>query len=122
MARDLSFPVEVVGCPIVRDHDGLALSSRNVYLDEAQREAAPVLHVALLAGKASILAGERSPAEVRELIAGIVAAEPQAQLDYAEVVRAHTLDVVDPLEGELRLLAAARFGTTRLLDNVGLTV
>lgn len=122
MASDLSFPVEVVGCPIVRDHDGLALSSRNVYLSPDQREAAPVLHVALLAGKASVLAGERSAPAIRELMAGIVAAEPEAQLDYAEVVRADTLDEVDPLEGELRLLVAARFGSTRLLDNLGLTV
>jgi len=120
MAHDLSMPVEVVGCPIVRDHDGLALSSRNVYLDAEQREAAPVIQLALKAGVASIQAGERSTEAVNELMASIIEAEPLAQLDYAEVVRADTLDPVDPLVGPLRLLAVARFGTTRLLDNLGL--
>jgi pantoate--beta-alanine ligase len=122
MARDLSMPVEVVGCPIVRDHDGVALSSRNVYLDDEQRAAAPVLQTALKAGLATIRAGERSRAAVEDLMAGIVEAEPLAELDYAVVRRADTLEVVDPLAGDLRLLAVARFGTTRLLDNVGLHV
>lgn len=122
MAHDLSMPVEVVGCPIVRDHDGLALSSRNVYLDEAQREAAPVIQVALRAGVAAIQAGERSAPAVDELMASIIEAEPLAELDYAEVVRADTLERVDPLYGPLRLLAVARFGPTRLLDNLGVTV
>jgi pantoate--beta-alanine ligase len=122
MARDLSMPVEVVGCPIVRDHDGLALSSRNVYLDAEQREAAPVIQLALKAGVASIQAGERSTEAVNGLMASIIDAEPLAQLDYAEVVRADTLEPIDPLAGELRLLAVARFGITRLLDNLGLEV
>lgn len=120
MAQDLSMPVEVVGCPIVRDHDGLALSSRNVYLDEAQRAAAPVLQTALKAGLASIRAGERDPQVVEDLMAGVVVAEPEAELDYAVVVSADTLERADPLAGSLRLLAAARFGATRLLDNVGI--
>ncbi|OWY61123.1 hypothetical protein B7486_65485, partial [cyanobacterium TDX16] len=122
MAKDLSMPVEVVGCPIVRDLDGVALSSRNVYLSPEQREAAPVIQTALKAGLATIRAGERNPAAVEELMAGIVEAEPLAELDYAVVRRADTLEVVDPLEGDLRLLAVARFGTTRLLDNVGMHV
>jgi pantoate--beta-alanine ligase len=120
MAADLSMPVEVVGCPIVRDHDGLALSSRNVYLSPEQREAAPVIQTALRAGLAAIGAGERSAAAVEALVAGIIEAEPLAQLDYAVVRRSDTLEPVDPLEGDLRLLAVASFGTTRLLDNVGI--
>lgn len=119
MAADLSMPVEVVGCPIVRDHDGLALSSRNVYLSPDQREAAPVIQTALKAGLASIRAGERDRQVVEALIADVIEAEPLAALDYAVVRRADTLEVVDPLAGDLRLLAVARFGTTRLLDNVG---
>jgi pantoate--beta-alanine ligase len=122
MADDLSFAVEVVGCPIVREPDGLALSSRNVYLSPDERAAAPVLHRALQAGVASIVAGERDPGAVRELIAAIVAAEPLAELDYAEVVDATTLARPDVLTGEIRLLTAARFGRPRLLDNLGLLV
>jgi pantoate--beta-alanine ligase len=122
MAADLSFPVEVVGCATVREPDGLARSSRNVYLTAAEREAAPVLQRALQAGAAAIAAGETSPDAVAGVVAAVVVAEPLAALDYAAVVDAATLAPVDPLRGEVRLLAAARFGKARLLDNVGATV
>lgn len=122
MARDLSFPVEVVGCPTVRELDGLALSSRNSYLTPGEREAAPVVYRALRAGVATVLAGERDPAAVRTLVAQIIEAEPLAQLDYAEIVDADSLRIPDPLAGNLRLLAAVRFGRARLIDNVGVTV
>lgn len=118
MVRDLSFPVEVVACPTLRDPDGLALSSRNIYLLPAERAAAPVLHAALLAGRMAIDSGEVNPAKVRALVADLINAEPLAHLDYAEVVDAETLQAVDPLVGELRLLAAARFGKARLIDNI----
>ena len=121
MAADLSFPVEVVGCPTVREPDGLALSSRNAYLSAEERAGAPVLHWALVAGAAAIAAGERNPARVRDLMSDLIRAEPRAELDYAEVVDAATLQRVDPLAGELRLLAAARFGRARLIDNEGAT-
>ena len=121
MARDLSFPVEVVGCPTVREPDGLAMSSRNAYLTAEERAAAPVLHRALQAGADAVRAGEGDPAVVRDLVAGLIGAEPLAEMDYAAVVDAATLEVVDPLAGEVRLLAAARFGRARLLDNVGVT-
>lgn len=121
MALDLSFQVEVVGCPTVREPDGLAMSSRNAYLTPEERAAAPVIHRALSAGVDAILAGERDPAAVQALIAGMIAAEPLATLDYAAVVDARTLEVVDPLAGEVRLLAAAKFGRARLLDNLGTT-
>jgi pantoate--beta-alanine ligase len=119
MSADLSFPVDVVGCPTVREHDGLALSSRNVYLTPAQRAAAPVLQRALRAGAAAVAAGERRAAVVRKAIAELVEAEPLVELDYAEVVDAATLDRLDPLVGDVRLLVAARLGRTRLIDNVG---
>ena len=118
MVRDLSLPVEVVACPTLRDPDGLALSSRNIYLLPAERAAAPVLHAALLAGRMAIDSGEVNPAKVRALVADLINAEPLAHLDYAEVVDAETLQAVDPLVGELRLLAAARFGKARLIDNI----
>jgi pantoate--beta-alanine ligase len=124
MAHDLSFPVEVIGCPIVREPDGLALSSRNAYLTDDQREAALVLQRALKAGVASVRAGERDPAAVSDLVGEVIAAEPLAELDYVALVDPETLE---PIVGELRpgtyrLLTAARFGIPRLLDNVALTV
>ena len=119
MVADLSVPVEVVGCPTVREADGLAMSSRNAYLTAAERAAAPVLHRALRAGAARVEAGERDPAVVRQAMAALVDAEALAELDYAAVVDAATLEVPDPLEGTLRLLIAARFGKARLLDNLG---
>jgi pantoate--beta-alanine ligase len=121
MASDLSMPIEVVGCPTRREPDGLAMSSRNVYLSADEREAAPVLYRALQAGAALVLSGERDPAAVRELMAGVIEAEPLARLDYAEVVDAASFTVPDPLAGSLRLLAAVRFGRARLIDNVGVT-
>jgi pantoate--beta-alanine ligase len=122
MAADLSFPVEVVGCPTVREVDGLAMSSRNAYLAPDERAAAPVLHWALVAGAAAIAAGERDPTRVRALVTELIEAEPLAELDYAEVVDARTLRGVDPLAGEVRLLAATRFGRARLIDNEGATI
>jgi pantoate--beta-alanine ligase len=121
MARDLSFPVEVVGCPTVREPDGLALSSRNVYLTAAERTAAPVLHWALVAGAAAVAAGEPDAERVRDLVRDLVEAEPLAELDYVDVVDAGTLARVDRLSGEVRLLGAVRFGRARLIDNVGAT-
>jgi pantoate--beta-alanine ligase len=119
MVRDLSIPVEVVGCPTVREADGLAMSSRNAYLTPAERAAAPVVHAALQAGRAAVEAGERDPAAVRTAMRRLIEAEPLAALDYAEVVDAATFEVPDPLQGTLRLLAAVRFGKARLIDNLG---
>jgi pantoate--beta-alanine ligase len=124
MARDLDMPVEVVGCPIVRELDGVAMSSRNVYLTPDERDAAPVLHRSLQAGAAAILAGERDALVVRKLMADIVAAEPLADLDYAEVVMADSLESPDQVEplSEIRLLVAAKLGVPRLLDNLAVRV
>jgi pantoate--beta-alanine ligase len=119
MARDLSLPVEVVGCPTVREADGLALSSRNVYLTPEERAAAPVLHRALLVGRAAIEAGERDADAVRATMRDVLKGQPLADVDYAEVVSASTFHVPHPLVGELRLLVAARFSKARLIDNVG---
>lgn len=122
MARDLSFPVAVVGCPVVREPDGLAMSSRNVYLTADQREAAVVLYRALQAGAAAVAAGERDPGTLRTLLGDVIDAEPLASLDYAEVVDPTSLD---PLHHELetgqevRMLVAAQVGRPRLLDNIG---
>ena len=124
MADDLSLPVEVVGCPIVRESDGLALSSRNAYLTADQRLAAPVLHTALVAGQAAVVAGEREPEAVLDLVTGIIDAEPEAELDYVALADADSLEPAETLAAghAYRLLAAARFGRPRLLDNLAVRV
>ncbi len=121
MVADLSMPVQVVGCPIVRDRDGLALSSRNVYLTAEQRAAAPVLHRSLLAAQALVVDGERSVEVVAAALADPVAAEPEAELGDAALVDANTLEPATSVGGQQRLLVSARFGDTRLLDNVAVT-
>lgn len=117
MVRDLSFPVDVVACPTVREPDGVAMSSRNTYLGPDERAEAPVLHRALLAAAAAYAGGERSAERLRTTMTDVVAASPVAVLDYAEVVDSVTLErgVVGDTS---RLVVAARFGSTRLLDNV----
>lgn len=118
MVRDLNVPVEVRVGPIVREPDGLALSSRNRYLDPMQRRHATVLYRALQEAKGLIERGESDPAAVRRLLAERVAATPGAALDYAEVVSTDTLQPPDRLAGEVLLALAVKFGATRLIDNL----
>lgn len=118
LAADLSFPIEVVGCETVREADGLALSSRNVRLAPAERAAAPILYLALQAGRSAVDAGERRPERIAAAMAEVVRAEPLARLHYAEAVDAADLSVPLTLEGEVRLLVAAHIGSTRLIDNL----
>ena len=120
MAADLSLPVEVVGCPTFRESDGLAMSSRNVYLTADERPSATVLWRSLQAGRDAIAEGSRDPDEVEAVMAAVLAAEPKALPDYAAAVDAATLVRPDVLGGELRLLVAARVGQARLIDNLGL--
>ncbi len=119
VVADLSIPVEVVGCPIIREPDGLAMSSRNVYLDPDQRRAATVLRRALDAGEAALATGHRDPAAVEAAMTEVVAAEPLAELDYAAAVDPATLVTPTVLGSAVRLLIAARVGSTRLIDNAG---
>jgi pantoate--beta-alanine ligase len=117
MAADLAIPTEVVGCPTVREADGLALSSRNVHLSPAERAAAPVLRRALLAARAGWEAGERGGDALRALLRDILAAEPLAIVDYVSVADASTLAELGDIDGPALLSLAVRFGTTRLIDN-----
>ena len=120
MARDLLFPVAVIGCDTVREDDGLALSSRNAYLTAQERADGPVLHRALSAGRDSVLAGERTVAGVQAAMAAAIGTTVEP--DYLAVVDSSTLVPVEPLSGSLRLLVAARFGRARLIDNLGVEV
>lgn len=119
MVRDLAIPTEIVIVPTVREADGLALSSRNVYLDPAQRAAAPVLYRALQAAQTLYTRGERNAAVLRAAVHELLAAEPLAQIDYISVADRQTLHEIDGrIERGALVSLAARFGTTRLIDNV----
>jgi pantoate--beta-alanine ligase len=122
MVADLNLPVEVVGCPIVREPDGLAMSSRNAYLSAEQRAAALVLSRALETAAGAVIAGERNAHAVVAIIDELVRTEPLVALEYAEARDAHTLEPVATLEGDVLVALAARVGRTRLIDNVTLSV
>ncbi len=117
MATDLAIPTEVIGCPTVREPDGLALSSRNVHLSPAERAAAPVLRRALVAARDAWAAGERSGDALRSAMRSVLASEPLAMVDYVSVADAETLAELDRVERPALLSLAARIGPTRLIDN-----
>jgi pantoate--beta-alanine ligase len=120
MARDLSLPVEVVGCPTVRDDDGLALSSRNLRLSPEQRRAALALSRALRAGAAGVANGVTNAAEIEATMVETVGTEPTVELDYAAVVQADDLRPASSIrpDGSIRLIIAATVGGVRLIDNL----
>jgi pantoate--beta-alanine ligase len=119
MATDLSLPVEVVACPTVREPDGLALSSRNAYLTPEERQAAPSLYYALLAGKRAVEDDRiTDPVLVAEEMATSLSRQPLFTLDYAEIADPVDLSRPSRVQGEIRLLIAARIGRARLIDNV----
>jgi len=117
MAIDLAIPTEVITCPTVREPDGLALSSRNVHLDPAQRAAAPVLHRALQAARGSWQSGERSADALRDTMYATLGKEPLAAVEYVSVADGRTLVELEKVEGPALLSMAVRFGNTRLIDN-----
>ena len=118
MVRDLNFPVEVVGCPIVREPDGLAMSSRNVYLSSEERERALVLHRSLESAEREFHAGEHSAAQLSKTARKVIADEPQVRLDYLEIVDPETLEPVAHIAKPALVAVAAYVGPTRLIDNV----
>jgi pantoate--beta-alanine ligase len=122
MVRDLDVPVEVRVGPIVREPDGLALSSRNAYLTAEERRHAPALFKALEAARQRIREGERNPEVIQNVLVDRIAATPGARLDYAAVVDADTLRPFERLQGEVLLALAVRFGSTRLIDNMRVVI
>jgi len=117
MVRDLAFPLEIVICPIVRERDGLAKSSRNIYLTPEQRAAAPVLNRALTAARQAWLAGEREGERLRQIMLDVLAAEPLARVDYVSSADPHTLAELGHATGGVLLSMAVRIGRARLIDN-----
>lgn len=120
MVRDLNFPVEIVVCPIVREPDGLAMSSRNAYLDSQQRKRALVLHRALMRVKKLADQGERNTAKLLATAREELASEFQVRLDYLEIVDPDSLDAVKEISKGALMVVAAFVGTTRLIDNIAL--
>jgi len=118
MVRDMKFPVEIVACPIVREPDGLAMSSRNAYLDSSQRKAALVLSRALWEVERKYKSGERDTNTLIERGKQLIAKEPAARLDYLELVNADTLDPVAQATPGTMVAVVAYVGNTRLIDNL----
>ena len=117
MVRDLSMDVEIVGCPIVREADGLAKSSRNTYLSAEERVAALVLNRSLTKAKAAMEDGLRCVSEIRDLIESEIKEEPLAKADYIEIVDSETLQPVESVERDVLVAIAVYIGKTRLIDN-----
>lgn len=117
LTADLNFPVEIVIGPIVREPDGLAMSSRNVYLNPAERRAATILYRALSAAKARVDAGERDANKLRVVMSSTLATEPLARPDYVSAADPDSLDELERVEHGVLLSLAVRIGTTRLIDN-----
>jgi pantoate--beta-alanine ligase len=118
LARDLNLDTEIVVCPIIREPDGLALSSRNVYLTAQERRAATVLHRALAAAKAELAAGTRDSLHVQSVLHKVLEAEPLAAVDYAEIVDADAFEPVTRIARPCYILLAVFLGKTRLIDNL----
>jgi pantoate--beta-alanine ligase len=117
MAADLNFPLEVVVCPTVREKDGLAMSSRNTYLNTVERRAASVLYRALSAAKTAYLQGERDAERLRSAMRIELALEPLAQTEYTSAADPATLEELSLVQNDLLLSMAVRIGKTRLIDN-----
>jgi pantoate--beta-alanine ligase len=118
MTRDLNFPLEIVICPIVREPDGLAMSSRNVYLDPEQRRAATVLSRSLRAAKEACEDGERDAEKLRGKMKEVLAGEPLAQVQYVSCADYDTLEELETVTGKALLSMAVFMGKTRLIDNI----
>jgi pantoate--beta-alanine ligase len=117
MALDLALPTEVVGCPTIREPDGLAMSSRNVHLSPEERAGAPVIHRALHAARALHARGERSADALRAEMRRVLASEPLARPEYVSVADMTSLKELDTVTGPALLSMAVHFGATRLIDN-----
>jgi pantoate--beta-alanine ligase len=120
LSRDLILELEIVGCPIVREADGLAMSSRNVYLSDADRAAAVALSKALFRARDKIARGERSASRVSEAMRNLLNATAGVDVDYVAVVEPNTLEPLERIDHEARALIAARVGSVRLIDNLAL--
>lgn len=117
MVEDLNFDIEIIGCPIIREADGLAKSSRNTYLNEEERKQAVILSRALEKGKELIEDGETRTSVIKDVIRQTIETMPLARIDYVEIVDFQTLESVEEIKGEVLAAVAVYIGKTRLIDN-----
>lgn len=117
MVIDLDFDIEIIGCPIIREEDGLAKSSRNTYLSEDERKQAVILNQSLEEAMKAIEAGEKDAAKVKEIITNKLNSCPLAKIDYVEVVSFDNIQPIEKIEGAVLIAIAVYIGTTRLIDN-----
>lgn len=122
MVRDMSFDIEIVGCPIVRESDGLAKSSRNTYLSPEERQAALVLYHTVELGKEIIKKGERNGKALTDAMKENIQKQPLARIDYVEAVDGITMQPIETLQGEILVAMAVFIGKTRLIDNFSVTL
>lgn len=118
MVKDLNMPIEIIGCPIIREEDGLAKSSRNTYLSTEERKAALVLSRAIFLAKEMIEKGERSAKLILEAMIKEIEKEPLAKIDYVKAVDFATIQQTDYIKGEVLIAIAVYIGKTRLIDNI----
>lgn len=118
MVKDLNMDVEIVPCPIVREEDGLAMSSRNVNLTKEDRKAALVLSKSLMTAKDKILLGEKNADTIRSLIESMINQEPKVSIDYIEIVDGYNLNSIEEINGKVLIALAAKVGKVRLIDNI----
>lgn len=122
MVRDLNFDLEIVGCPIIREEDGLAKSSRNTYLSPEERKAATILHKGLMRGEELIRSGEKRADVIVKEITEIIQSEPLAKIDYVEAVDFDRIESIRTIEGTVLTAVAVYIGKTRLIDNFIITL
>jgi pantoate--beta-alanine ligase len=122
LIRDFNFPIELIPVPTVREEDGLAKSSRNVYLSEEERKKAPALYEALQKAKAAVEEGERSPVVIRNLVIDYIKTHTHAEIDYVEIYSYPELKPIQVLSGKVIIAVAVRFTNARLIDNITLDV
>lgn len=122
MVADLNMPLEIVVCPTVREPDGLAVSSRNQYLDPQQRKDAAIIYRALEKAWAIVAAGARNAEEIRAEMQATLSLAPALEVEYIAIVDAESLEALDPVAGRVLVAVAARLGATRLIDNIRLDI
>ena len=122
MAKDLNMEIEIVVCPIIREKDGLAMSSRNKYLDKNERKSAVAISRSLFKAEEAIKNGVREKVKIMELIKTTILSEKTMGIDYIEVLNAHTLEDINSIKGGIIIAVAVRIGQTRLIDNIILEV
>ncbi|MCD6100243.1 MAG: pantoate--beta-alanine ligase [Candidatus Marinimicrobia bacterium] len=118
MVGDLNFPVEIVVGPVIREHDGLAMSSRNTYLNDEERKQAPMIYKALKVAREKVKMGNRDAAKLKEIIESTIATAPLARIEYVEIVDDENLEPVSEVKPGTLAAVAVWFGKTRLIDNI----